>query len=163
MMLDLSGIVNAQGEKLGVDMSIVLDSRYGVDGFTLISPVELSGFAQNIGGTLEFFADVKAKISTGCDRCGKTFERALEFELFEELKKGEDDGENPDFVYFSGTTLEIDEIVYKNLFMNLPMKNLCDEECMGLCTVCGKNLNTGGCGCDRTEIDPRLAILDEIK
>ena len=93
MLLDLSGIVNAQGEKLGVNESLSLDARYRVDGFALIGPVELNGFVQNIGGSLEFFANVKAKISTDCDRCGKTFERDLEFELFEELKK--DGAEEP--------------------------------------------------------------------
>ena len=39
------------------------------------------------------------------------------------------------------------------------MKVLCREDCKGLCPVCGKDLNDGDCGCDRTERDPRFESL----
>ena len=39
------------------------------------------------------------------------------------------------------------------------MKTLCRDDCKGLCPVCGKDLNTGACGCDPTEIDPRFESL----
>jgi uncharacterized protein len=39
------------------------------------------------------------------------------------------------------------------------MRLLCDEDCKGLCDRCGKPLRDGDCGCEKKEIDPRLAIL----
>ena len=32
----------------------------------------------------------------------------------------------------------------------------------GLCPKCGKNLNTGDCGCDKRDIDPRLEALKSL-
>ena len=169
MTLDLSGIIHAQGEKLVINGNFDLDPSYSIEGWTFLSPLQATGFLQNFGESLEFSAKVTAKLQTDCDRCGRQYDQEIEFEIFEVLKKnyGRDevfsDEASPDVISFLGMEIEIDEIVYKNLFMNLPMKNLCSAECLGLCTVCGKNLNEGDCGCDRSTIDPRLAILDEFK
>lgn len=38
---------------------------------------------------------------------------------------------------------------------------LCQPDCMGLCPICGANLNYGPCEC-QDEIDPRLAKLKEL-
>ena len=38
-----------------------------------------------------------------------------------------------------------------------------DEACKGLCPQCGKDLNQGECGCERTSIDPRWAALKGIQ
>ncbi|MBR3961677.1 MAG: DUF177 domain-containing protein, partial [Clostridia bacterium] len=38
----------------------------------------------------------------------------------------------------------------------------CSEDCRGLCSNCGANLNGGDCGCNVKQIDPRLAKLAEL-
>ena len=43
--------------------------------------------------------------------------------------------------------------------LSRPIKLLCQPECMGLCSKCGKNLNLGKCDCNYDEIDPRLQKL----
>ena len=45
--------------------------------------------------------------------------------------------------------------------LNLDSKLLCREDCKGLCSRCGKNLNLGPCDC-RKEPDPRLAALAQL-
>jgi uncharacterized protein len=45
----------------------------------------------------------------------------------------------------------------------MPMKPLCKEDCAGLCTVCGKDLNQGKCVCTQEETDPRWAELLKLK
>ena len=42
------------------------------------------------------------------------------------------------------------------------MKFLCRPDCKGLCSVCGKDLNEGACGCDTFVPDPRLAAIRDI-
>ena len=39
------------------------------------------------------------------------------------------------------------------------MRVECREDCKGLCPICGKDLNDGDCGCDRTIRDPRFESL----
>ena len=39
----------------------------------------------------------------------------------------------------------------------------CDRpDCKGLCPVCGKDLNTGACGCDTFVPDPRMAAIMDV-
>ena len=42
------------------------------------------------------------------------------------------------------------------------MKILCKEDCKGLCSVCGKDLNEGKCDCDTFVPDPRMAAIMDI-
>ncbi|MCQ2537140.1 MAG: DUF177 domain-containing protein [Lachnospiraceae bacterium] len=64
--------------------------------------------------------------------------------------------------YINGYDLLVDRLVYEEILLGFPMKVLCDEDCKGLCKVCGANLNLGECGCDRTELDPRMAAIRDI-
>ncbi|MEE0776702.1 MAG: DUF177 domain-containing protein, partial [Bacillota bacterium] len=38
----------------------------------------------------------------------------------------------------------------------------CREDCKGLCPSCGQNLNNKECSCDKSPIDPRLAVLADL-
>ncbi len=64
--------------------------------------------------------------------------------------------------YISGYDLDVDRLIYEEILLGFPTKVLCDEDCKGLCKVCGHNLNEGECGCDRTELDPRMSVIREI-
>lgn len=64
---------------------------------------------------------------------------------------------------FDGKTIDLDPIVREQVLLALPISVVCDEECKGLCPVCGRNQNEGACSCERKVIDPRLAPLKDIK
>ena len=72
-----------------------------------------------------------------------------------------------DYVIIEDGFLDIDEQMKEQLELEFPSRFLCNEDCMGLCHKCGKNLNDGECGCNTKEIDPRLLplqkILDQMK
>ncbi|NYP66715.1 DUF177 domain-containing protein, partial [Escherichia coli] len=36
--------------------------------------------------------------------------------------------------------------VWEELVLAMPLKFLCDDDCLGLCSACGKDLNAGPCG-----------------
>lgn len=59
--------------------------------------------------------------------------------------------------------LDITEVVRQDLILALPMQPLCREDCQGLCPVCGQNLNEGACTCEREVVDPRWAVLAQLK
>jgi uncharacterized protein len=46
-----------------------------------------------------------------------------------------------------------------NLRLNLPVRFLCKEDCKGVCTKCGKNLNEGECECVPEEKSSPFDIL----
>jgi len=45
------------------------------------------------------------------------------------------------------SVIGLDEDVRQTVLVSLPLKNLCREDCKGLCPHCGKNLNDGPCTC----------------
>ena len=72
------------------------------------------------------------------------------------------DGKNDDYIETPDFTLELDDVVISDIFLSLPSKNLCRDDCKGLCQICGQNLNNGECSCDKRQTDPRLEILKQL-
>jgi uncharacterized protein len=61
---------------------------------------------------------------------------------------------------FDGKTIDLDQIVREQVLLALPVTVLCREDCKGLCTTCGQDLNEKDCGhSEKKEIDVRLAKL----
>jgi uncharacterized protein len=57
----------------------------------------------------------------------------------------------------------VDEEPYSGRVISIPPSPVCEEACRGMCPQCGKDLNQGDCGCERTAIDPRWAALKDMK
>jgi uncharacterized protein len=82
---------------------------------------------------------------------------------------GEDDGEGAevgaddlDVFAFDGERVDLEPLFREELVLAVPYAPLCKEDCKGLCSQCGADLNSGACGC-RPPIDPRLAALTKLK
>ena len=55
--------------------------------------------------------------------------------------------------------LDLTEMTRQYAIADMPMKPLCRAECLGLCVVCGNDLNWQQCDCDETARDPRWGAL----
>ena len=64
---------------------------------------------------------------------------------------------------YSGKVIDLSGPLREQILLAIPPSPVCDEACKGLCPQCGKDLNQGDCGCDRTAIDPRWAALKTMK
>ncbi len=65
---------------------------------------------------------------------------------------------------FDGKTIDLDPIVREQVLLALPVAVLCREDCKGLCTQCGQDLNEKDCGhAGKKDIDVRLLKLKDIK
>ena len=89
-------------------------------------------------------------------------------------QKKEDDGQSPsaasfeldevDAEPFNGKTIDLDPVVREQVLLALPASVLCRDDCKGLCTTCGQDLNEKDCGHGKVkEVDVRLAKLKDIK
>ena len=58
--------------------------------------------------------------------------------------------------------LDLDELIRTDITLGVPYLFLCKEDCKGVCSGCGKNLNEESCECGKDEIDPRLEPLRKI-
>lgn len=84
-------------------------------------------------------------------------------ELGTDTRLSSDEGFMPVEVEFFGRTLDVADQVRESLFLLLPQKALCREDCAGLCPVCGADLNDGACGCSLTDGDPRFEALRNLR
>lgn len=55
--------------------------------------------------------------------------------------------------------IELQEMLREQLILSIPMQPLCAEGCLGLCQVCGQNLNVQGCGCKEVKTESPFAVL----
>lgn len=78
----------------------------------------------------------------------------------EEAEFEEDD---VDVYPYDEDEVDLAPLFREQLVLAVPFAPLCREDCKGLCSVCGIDLNTGSCTCDRRVIDPRLASLRDLK
>ena len=70
--------------------------------------------------------------------------------------------EEDEILTYIGDFVDISKEVNSHLALALPIQLVCSAECKGLCSVCGKNLNEGECGCSVDEGDIRLAPLRQL-
>lgn len=46
-----------------------------------------------------------------------------------------------------GTQVELGKMLREQVILTAPIQPLCRPDCLGLCQICGRNLNQGRCGC----------------
>jgi len=64
--------------------------------------------------------------------------------------------------FYRDGSIDLGEMIHEQLYLALPMKPLCREDCKGLCPLCGANWNTTTCTCEVRWEDPRLAGLKAL-
>ena len=101
-----------------------------------------------------------------CDRCltdvPTDFTLSFEKQVNTALEDGEDDGESDEANYIDGYHLDVEQLLYNEIIVGWPMKVLCSEDCKGICSVCGQNLNEGSCDCEDTSLDPRMSVIRDL-
>ena len=84
------------------------------------------------------------------------------------LKRFEHPVQSTDYLWEQPVTLSGDEIidltegVREDIMLRLPLKNLCSQDCKGLCPQCGKDLNEGRCECKPVQSPGAFDDLDTL-
>ncbi|MBQ9647650.1 MAG: DUF177 domain-containing protein [Oscillospiraceae bacterium] len=161
MRLDVRGIINTPGD--GIEFNEELDlSDVDFGGvYPAVRPVSVVGAVRNIAGMLRLTADADTTLSCVCDRCGTVFEKPFRLSLERMLAEELEDAENDDILLLDDGAFDLDELVREAFILNMDTKTLCREDCKGLCSGCGANLNFEACRCKK-EIDPRWAALQKL-
>ena len=114
----------------------------------------------NEAGILTLEGTLTAELTCICDRCGAEFDSVKETELSVTIVE-ENTGDDPELYLLQGDEIDLDEILSTCFVLDMETKFLCTEDCKGLCSSCGANLNLGPCQC-RKPIDPRFAVLEQL-
>ena len=167
MIIDISNVVKSINKEVSKEVSIELssfESRLGDFPILQKSPVVLS-IANQENATVFIKGSVDVTLSIPCGRCLEEVPTQICFDIDKKLSIQDSvlvDDEMEETDYLIGFELDVDKLVYAEILVNWPMRVLCKEDCEGICKVCGANLNKGDCGCQRTELDPRMAAIQDI-
>lgn len=162
MVLDLKSIFVNDGAVLPIEYSLDMSDMEQSGEYPLKKPVSASGRIFNKAGLVTLELSMVYTYSAPCDRCGLPTDRDFTVTLNKSLAP-EIEGEDSDsIITVEGMKLDLDELIFTEVVLSLPMKHLCRDDCKGICINCGKNLNEGECGCDTKEIDPRFEALKAL-
>lgn len=119
-------------------------------------------------GTVSFTADLE------CSRCVEPYPFAnpspfhVRFrprpEASEENEEVEiTDKEELDVEFYSERAIPLRDLALEQIQLSIPMKPLCDENCLGLCPACGVNRTRQACSCGESIVDDRWGALKSIR
>lgn len=162
MRLDLRDVILVPDAEKSFQCQVDLSDLEFYGRKPIVRPVLAQGSVVNHAGALVLNGTARSELDLVCDRCGKEFSRekvvALDMLLADELEQ--EDSEDEIFL-LDGNELDLDELVTTAFVLAMDTKNLCSEDCKGLCAKCGADLNLGPCGC-RPDVDPRWAALAQL-
>ena len=123
-------------------------------------PVRIDVSRTTNGYSLRLRADVP--LEGPCMRCLERADREIPIDGREVDQPG--GGEDLSSPYVDGDELDLGAWTRDALALALPAQIVCREECLGLCAICGENLNAAGPEHGHEpEPDPRWAALRELR
>lgn len=168
MVINISEIISTTGKaetySVNIDMD-TLDMNGNHYAFIEKAPVTLT-IANTGNRMISMEGNIKTVVNIPCDRCLEDVPVTFDIDVCKEIDFKSTDEERiqalDETSYIDHSELDIDMLVYNEIFVHFPMKTLCREDCKGLCLKCGHNLNKGECGCDRESLDPRMSAIRDI-
>jgi uncharacterized protein len=139
-----------------------------------VGPVRIEAQAEK-GGDAEYVVDGKVQFTADftCARCVEPYPiantstfhvrfrprpAALDSEEIEITAPEELDVE-----FYTERDMPLRDLALEQVQLSIPMKPLCDENCLGLCPQCGANRNREECRCEEKAVDGRWGALAEIR
>ena len=168
MQIHLSDVTDSEGKHIQLQPELELDKiSFQMGDYPILekTPVELE--ITNTGNkVLELKGIGSVNVGIPCDRCLEQVAVKIPYEIEQKLDMKKSDTERVQDLdendYLTGMDLDVDRLVYLEVLMSWPLKVLCREDCKGICSRCGKNLNKGSCGCAEEPKDPRMAAISDI-
>jgi uncharacterized protein len=143
----------------------MLDDSVNLDESQLIE--DAGFFVEELHYTVNLVKDgnqVKAKgnlrtiVSLQCVRCLQNYDFKIrsKFDIIlfpanlietGNISLDEDDME---YIFFEGNRIDLIKILIEQVNLSIPYNPLCSEDCKGLCSQCGVNLNEETCECENS-------------
>jgi uncharacterized protein len=163
-IFDIGRLGLSSGEGRRLDLEIPVDDfefagqGYAVPGGSVNATLDVSHTTTGYSLRLRFDTELEGP----CMRCLEEAGSQIDVDAREIDQPG--GGEELESPYLEEEELDLRAWARDALALALPAQIVCGEDCRGLCSVCGENLNRAGAehGHER-EPDPRWAALRELK
>lgn len=168
MLIDLSKILTHEGMQQNVEMIPEGDKfscKLGEFSYAEKFPVMLSIVHTN-DQVLKITGEGRVSIWIPCSRCLEPVLHTFSIQIEEEADMKLTDQERIEALdessFIQDKVLDAEKLLHNEILIRWPMRVLCKEDCKGICSRCGANLNQGSCDCDTADLDPRMAVISDI-
>ena len=141
-----------------------------------LGPVECRGRVSPMADSFLLRAQMSYEQELRCMRCLKPVTASFvgDIDLMLEVGESEFHGQTQDngerelesddlgVLPIPDGVLDTHPILIEQIHLSIPMKPICQEDCAGLCSTCGADLNAGPCDC-KDVADPRWQALAALK
>ncbi len=160
MKANISDITRFNGLTLDLEFEEVLKNGAELaEGFIIDKPVSFKGVLTNVNGILQLTGHLSFEYKVCCFRCLKDIEDNMVVRISESYVNDREKAEELDAYTYGGNLLELDKAMEDNVVLNLPLKTLCNQDCKGLCRICGADLNEKQCECIEDSSHPQMEKL----
>ncbi|MFQ3550346.1 MAG: DUF177 domain-containing protein [Armatimonadota bacterium] len=170
MKLDLNEIAANVGKKISYELNEPAIKIIDNDDCQCDKPITGRFSFSNTGSAIIVRGSFKAEVLVECARCLKSFCYNIEQdidellplvggkdEIEEQLGELPGDDKEPLFEY---NIFNLGEYLRQAIISALPIKPLCSEDCKGLCSICGSELDSEDCKCKEESVNPAFAKLE---
>ncbi|NSW89791.1 MAG: DUF177 domain-containing protein [Firmicutes bacterium] len=161
MKINISDILKNESGCLEIEYNDKVEGLESpINGYTLPGNVSFKGTLTRLKGLLNFVGIIKFEYDINCYRCLNNIHGNMSIGVNENILNAARVTPQDDVFTYEGDYLDIDIILKNYIILNLPMKQICSDECKGLCPICGSNLNEGKCSCSEERyVNPQMEVL----
>ena len=177
----LIAVLDLEREPLAIDLTIPTGTIDFGDGIRQIEGLAVHGAASLLTEQraprqqildIRLQAELQGRFEVDCARCLEPVEHPVEEQLdllFRPLGVDASGAERAistpetEIGYYQDGGLVLEDVLREQVLLSLPARALCRQDCKGLCSGCGRNLNTETCACDMVPPDPRWTALSDLR
>ena len=160
----------------GLNFSLLLNKdQLEIDqaGLSVNVDIAVSGSLTRVGDDVYLKGKVMTDVVASCSRCLDTLSCPIDSDLkshfvspdrYISAREVELHASDIDTEVYENQQIDLTQSVRDGILLAVPVICLCKENCKGICSQCGKNLNQGLCKCSNESfVDPRLEALRVFK
>ena len=143
-------------------------------GLSVNVDITVNGSLNRIDDDVYLKGTVMASVIASCSRCLDTLSYPIDSDLkshyvpsdnqFISKRDVELHASDIDAEVYENQQIDLTQSIRDSILLAVPVICLCKENCKGICSKCGHNLNQGPCECENESfVDPRLESLKNFK
>ncbi|MEW6185422.1 MAG: DUF177 domain-containing protein [Thermodesulfobacteriota bacterium] len=143
-------------------------------GFSPFGPLSVQGHLSKSGQNILLRGRIEGIIRLECGRCLETFLKTIDLPVGSEWRLvttppktgGTEDGQRLEELetgLVKEGVLDLTDRILEEVILNIPIRPLCRESCLGLCPVCGGNRNTNPCNCTTGIKAGPFSVLKDLR
>ncbi len=148
MVINLKQLYDITGEKLDLNYEVDSQKLSSIKGYSFLHSITIKGAIVNRAGVVTLKYSAAFTLHACCDRCLTEFERDYSYDFEHILVRSLNNSDDDEYIVTESDKLDMDELALTDCLLQLPSKMLCKEDCLGLCPVCGTDLNQNECDCN---------------